>query len=608
MPADEQARVLRARPKVAVVPTPDVPTADAPSGLLAALLDDAPVALAAWGLDGRFLQVNRTFGLLTGRPVAEHPGLTCEDVLGSAAAPVSRVVDWVRATGLPHEPVELTAPGDPDFAANLVASFAPIRDTDGTMVGVGCVMQDVTDQHVQRQLLIYQATHDQLTGLPNRDLFMDRLQVALNKLDRGSDSLAVLFVDLDDFKNVNDSLGHKWGDRLLRTVGMRLERVLRPGDTIARLGGDEFAMLCEGIESSDDALHIGERLVSAAAEAVRDGTDTAEVTASVGVAIAREGDADPGILLRDADLAMYQAKDRGRNQVALFDGEMRERTVARVDVERELRAAIAAGQFVLHYQPIVDTAAGTVLGVEALVRWQHPRRGLLEPSEFIPLAEQTGLIVDLGTWVLDEACRQMAEWDRDGVRPAGRMAVNVSARQLAHTDLPELVARTLERHGLSGDALTLEVSESAVMTSGVPGQVIDRLKELGAQLSVDDFGTGYSSLSYLHRLPVDTLKIDRSFVENLGRDESAEVITSAILQLSHALELAVVAEGVETIDQMQELIGLGCHSMQGFFFSAPLPPDEMGAMLRQPEKLAAAIAAIPRQRPAGTQQAATREP
>jgi EAL domain-containing protein (putative c-di-GMP-specific phosphodiesterase class I) len=286
---------------------------------------------------------------------------------------------------------------------------------------------------------------------------------------------------------------------------------------------------------------------------------------------------------------------------------MRLRTFERIDIERELRTAIDCGQLVLHYQPIVDVAARSMVGVEALVRWQHPRRGLLEPNEFIPLAEQCGLILDLGSWVLDEACRQLAQWEQEGVRPAGRVAVNISARQLANVDLPGLVSETLARHGLSGEALSLEVTESAVMTSGVPGVVIDRLKELGAQLSVDDFGTGYSSLSYLHRLPVDTLKIDRSFVESLGRDEAARVITSAILQLSRALGVDVVAEGVEDLAQIHELIALGCHSMQGFYFSVPLTSAEMGVMLREPERLRASIAAIPRQRAASAEEPAVAE-
>jgi EAL domain-containing protein (putative c-di-GMP-specific phosphodiesterase class I) len=348
-------------------------------------------------------------------------------------------------------------------------------------------------------------------------------------------------------------------------------------------------------------------MVAATAEPVSDEAHTVEVTASVGIALARGSAVDPGALIRDADVAMYQAKDLGRNRVALFDGEMRRQAVERVDVERELRFGIHAGQLVLHYQPIVDVAARSMVGLEALVRWQHPRRGLLEPNEFIPLAEQCGLILDLGSWVLDEASRQLAQWEQEGVRPAGRVAVNISARQLANVDLPGLVSETLARHGLSGEALSLEVTESAVMTSGVPGVVIDRLKELGAQLSVDDFGTGYSSLSYLHRLPVDTLKIDRSFVESLGRDEAARVITSAILQLSRALGVDVVAEGVEDLAQIHELIALGCHSMQGFYFSVPLTSAEMGVMLREPERLRASIAGIPRQRVANAEEPAVAE-
>jgi diguanylate cyclase (GGDEF)-like protein/PAS domain S-box-containing protein len=589
----------------------DLGPIDVPADLLAALLDDSPAAMAVWDRQGRFLRVNGAFAELTGLSPQQHLGRTCDEVLGAAAPGVLRVLDQVFSSGLARKGIELTAPGDPDLAPHLLASFAPVRDTHGEPVAVGCVMQDVTDQHVQRQLLSYQASHDQLTGLPNRNLFMDRLQVALSKLGRSGDAVAVLFFDLDHFKDVNDSLGHKWGDRLLRTVGIRLEGVLRPGDTVARLGGDEFAMLCEGLEGTEDALRIGERMVTATVEPLSDGDDTVRITASVGIAMARGADVDPSTLVRDADVAMYQAKELGRNRVALFDREMRRRAVARVDIERELRAAIVAHQLVLHYQPMVDVIAGRILGIEALVRWAHPDRGLLEPGQFIPLAEQTGLIIDLGAWVLDEACRQLAEWQRAGVRPPGRLAVNLSARELAHNDLPELVAETLARYGVSGDALSLEVTETAVMSGGVPSHVIDGLKELGTQLSVDDFGTGYSSLSYLHRLPVDTLKIDRSFVVGLGHDAAARVVSSAILQLSQVLEVVVVAEGVEDIEQMQELITLGCNTMQGFLFSRPLPPGEMTAMLRNPQRvaaqLAADIAAIPRQRPSAAQPALGKE-
>jgi diguanylate cyclase (GGDEF)-like protein len=448
------------------------------------------------------------------------------------------------------------------------------------------------------------AERDSLTGAANRRTFQQVLERTLATARNGSKPVsAVLFLDVDDFKVVNDSLGHAAGDALLVAVTERISNLVREGDLVARLGGDEFAIL-----TSDDAdLHrsraMAERLVRElhVPYLIRD--EQVGVTVSIGIASARGTEQTAEEVLRNADVAMYMAKANGKARFAIFDPGMHAAIRERHELGAQLQHAVELEQLRLVYQPIVALDSGEVRGLEALVRWQHPERGLLEPCEFIPMAEQSGLIVELGAWVLDEACRQMASWERDGVRPAGRMAVNLSARQLARTDLPALVAETLRRHGLSGDALSLEVTESTAMASGVTGDVIDQLKALGAQLSVDDFGTGYSSLSYLHRLPVDTLKIDRSFVESLGHDEAARVITSAILQLSRALELTVVAEGVAELEQMQELIDLGCSGMQGFLFSVPLTPEEMGSMLRDPDSLASALSAIPMQRGAQADQA-----
>jgi diguanylate cyclase (GGDEF)-like protein len=384
-------------------------------------------------------------------------------------------------------------------------------------------------------------------------------------------TIAVLFVDADHFKVINDSLGHDAGDKLLVMVSERLVQAVRPGDTVARFGGDEFVVLCEGLLHQSDAVEIGERIRSMAEEPfVLDGQNY-WITVSSGIATTDSPHTPPADLLRDADSAMYQAKDTGRARATLFADFMRTRAVRRLDTELALRSALSKGEFILHYQPIVNLRTKRISGAEALVRWNHPNKGLVGPDSFIPVAEETGLIVPLGEWVLCEACRQARRWQQS--RPELGdfvVSVNLSGRQIAHRDLARVVSAALEDSGLDPGSLSLEITESVLMGDAHASiKVLRKLKDIGVGLCVDDFGTGYSSLSYLKRFPVDVLKIDRSFVDGLGVDGEDSAIVKATIGLAQALGLTTIAEGVETAVQVRELSALGCDQAQGYFFSRP---------------------------------------
>jgi diguanylate cyclase (GGDEF)-like protein len=429
----------------------------------------------------------------------------------------------------------------------------------------------MTDPDSGHDGLAHRVLHDPLTDLPNRTLFLDRLALALARLRRNEASIAVLFIDLDDFKMVNDSLGHGAGDRLLVELGERLRRAIRPSDTIARFGGDEFVVLCEDITDARGAVAVGERIVDAASVPfLLDGREM-YVSASVGVALALDADATPETLLRDADAAMYRAKERGRGRVEVFDEALRVRIMERLDLENGLRRALQRDELRVYYQPEVSLSQDRMVAVEALVRWEHPERGLLEPADFIPLAEETGLIVDIGEWVLGQACRQVAAWRANGADID--VAVNMSARQLVQPDIVEVVRRALDESGLPPDALCLEITESAVMRD--PEATLATLtlvKELGVKVALDDFGVGFSSLAQLKEmLPLHALKVDRSFISGLADDERNSAIVAAVVMMANTLGLTAIAEGVETEAQAQQARALGCDISQGYFFTAPEP-------------------------------------
>jgi diguanylate cyclase (GGDEF)-like protein len=488
-------------------------------------------------------------------------------------------LDQIRTAAVDVPVIVLSGRADEELARRAVQDGAQDYLVKGQVDGrllVRSVSYAIERKRAEAQLA-HQALHDQLTGLPNRALFLDRLGQALARLGRRDTACAVLFCDLDRFKVINDSLGHAAGDRLLVDVATRLFGVLRTGDSAARFGGDEFVVLCEEIDGEQQAIRIAERLSAAlSAPFLLDGEEVF-VRTSIGIALAVDQTARADALIRDADAAMYRAKERGGGVYEVFDDAMRERAVERQHVEHALHRAIDRHELEVHYQPQVRMATGALYGVEALVRWRHPERGLLGPAEFIATAEETGIIHQLGLHVLEVACAQSATWQARRPEVPVRMSVNLSARQLQHPELVATVADVLERTRADPGLLCLEVTETTVMEDlGAMGKVLDGLKELGITLAVDDFGTGYSSLRALQRLPFDIVKIDRSFVTGMHRSEQESAIVAAVISLSHALGKRTVAEGVEVVEQVERLRGLGCDVGQGYHYARPKPPGELG--------------------------------
>ena len=443
---------------------------------------------------------------------------------------------------------------------------------DGHVDHVLAMTTDITTLKRTEAELAHQALHDPLTGLANRALLLDQLTRILLRRDRPAGSVALLFLDLDRFKVVNDSLGHTAGDQLLFAAAERLVGVLRPDDIVARLGGDEFVVLLEGLDDLREPVSLAQRIHRALKEPVMVDGNEVFTTVSIGIAVTTSSDDTADGLLRDADAAMYLAKARGRDRYEIFDEDLRTQATERLRTETYLRRAVEMGEIEVYYQPELSLDTGEMVGVEALARWHHPVAGLLEAGAFIELAEDSGLILDLGAWVLGEACRQAGVWRREHPDHDLTMRVNLSARQIAQPTLVDLVVGALERGGLEPPSLCLEITETALMADPAAGlKVLQDLRALGVRLAIDDFGTGYSSLSYLKRFPVDVLKIDRSFVDGLGEDPEDTAIVTAIISLSRALGLRVVAEGVETRRQLDELRRLGCDRAQGFMFARPRP-------------------------------------
>jgi diguanylate cyclase (GGDEF)-like protein/excisionase family DNA binding protein len=433
--------------------------------------------------------------------------------------------------------------------------------------------------------LLNAARTDPLTGLPNRRLFTERVEQARARRARHGGRIAVLFLDLDGFKLVNDGLGHAAGDAVLIQVGERLRSVLREEDTVARLGGDEFGVLLEDIVDTSDAVAASERLSAAIAEPIEAEGRRWSVRASIGVAVGSDRATSADELLRNADTAMYRAKSAATAPVAVFEPSMHAAQVARLELDSALREALARSELSLRYQPIIELSTGRVAAVEALVRWEHPQRGLLLPPEFIPIAEETGLVVGVGAWVLGEATRQLAAWLDDGIAADTYLSVNTSVRQLLDAAFPDTVERVLADAGLSPDRLVLEVTESLmVVEDTMAPDALRRLRARGVRVAIDDFGTGYSSLGRLRALPVDAIKIDRSFVDGLGREPEKAAIVSAALAVSRALGLGVTAEGVETAEQLAILVDLGCAHAQGFLFAPPLTAERVAALLASPTR------------------------
>jgi diguanylate cyclase (GGDEF)-like protein len=536
-----------------------------------------PVGLGYWDRALRAQWLNTALAELSDLSASEHVGRSVTETLGFSPVIALNLLR-VLATGRSVSDVELTAEG-----RVWTSSYFPVRN-GARLLGVGAVVIDVTEQREAARALTHSATHDALTGLPNRALFSDRLEVALAQAERTGALVAVLFCDVDRFKLVNDSLGHAAGDALLQTAGERLADVVRQGDTVARLGGDEFALLCTEVADIAEARAVGERVCAVLREPIQVGERRLTSTMSVGVAVGTPGEREVEDLLRDADVAMYQAKDSGRDQVAVFDARLRNSANERFELHSDLREAIAAGDITVAYQPVVrlgnhngDGTLGAITGMEALARWRRPGHGNVPPVSFIPMAEDLGLIHALGEHVLRTACGAVADWRAETGRPLV-VAVNMSALQLADHGCVDMVARVLDEVGLPPAALELEITESVLMLD--VEQSLSRLAELralGVSVAVDDFGTGYSSLAYLRDLPVDVLKIDRSFTSRLPDDQP---MFAFIVELARAIGAVTVVEGVETDEELRLVTELGCDMAQGFYLSRPLTPDAFGRFLR----------------------------
>jgi diguanylate cyclase (GGDEF)-like protein/PAS domain S-box-containing protein len=546
-------------------------------------LEHAPIGMAVVGLDGRWLEVNRAMCQILGRSEADMLATTWEDVTDADDLATHRrsIGALLDGHGDVHR-VEMRYRHSKGHRVWVNLSAALVRSHSGDPRYFIVQVEDITERRLAQAKLAHQAAHDALTGLPNRALLLDRLRHALARQVRSDGGVAVMFLDLDRFKVVNDSMGHTAGDELLCRVAERLSAELRPGDSVSRLGGDEFVVLLEDVDSTEDACEVADRLGASLVQPISVGDASVVVTASIGIAMARHAGSDADALLRDADTAMYRAKERGKDCYEIFDSGMRTAAVGKLETERVLRAAVEEGRLRVFYQPTVDLETGTVDGAEALLRIETASGSVLGPTDFIAVAEESGLIATIGIGVLEAACRQAVEWRRQlGDNAPRRVAVNLSSRQLSHMRIAEAVTRALKSSGASADMLALEITETVLMESS-PATLaeLSALRELGVSLGVDDFGTGYSSLTYLKRFPLDFVKVDRSFVDGLDYDPGCEAIVSAIIGLGRALGLRTVAEGVETAAQLERLRALGCSGAQGFYFARAIPADHVTALLR----------------------------
>ena len=459
-------------------------------------------------------------------------------------------------------------------------SGEPVFDRDGRFAGYRGIARDITQSRQAEEKIRRLAHFDELTGLPNRTMFMQTLQRAFSLAQRRGKEFALFFIDLDRFKNINDSLGHESGDRLLQDVARRLRHHLRESDTVARLGGDEFVVLVEDSADPRELNAIAQNILNAVGRPCVLSGQEYHVTGSIGISTFPADGQDPATLLKNADIAMYLAKDRGKNNFQFYSAQQNAHSFERLALESALRHALGRGEFALHYQPKVDIGSGRIVGVEALLRWNHPDLGMVLPNQFIPLAEETGLIVPIGRWVLQIACAQMSAWRREGL-PALRVAVNLSARQFSDDALIDDIAEALVEASLAPDGLELEITESMVMQNPERAvTTLSRLREMGITVSIDDFGTGYSSLGYLKRFPIDNVKVDRSFIKDLPHDTDDAAITRAVIAMAQSLRIRVIAEGVETREQLHFLRDHDCDECQGYYLSRPLPASEFALLAR----------------------------
>jgi diguanylate cyclase (GGDEF)-like protein/PAS domain S-box-containing protein len=514
----------------------------------------------------------------TGRPVGEVFNIIDASTRQPVLNPMALAMRGNRTVGLTPNCLLVRRDG---FESAIEDSAAPIHDRQGRVTGAVMVFHDVSAARALSMRMAYLAQHDSLTDLPNRVLFNDRLTQAMAMAYRHEMTLAVLYLDIDRFKHVNDSSGHAIGDRLLQSVAVRLQACVRSSDTVSRQGGDEFViLLCEVAHATDASVAADKMLAALSEPHLIDGLEL-RISASIGIVTYPMDGTSVESLVKNADTAMYRAKDCGRNNYQFFTAEMNVHALERQNLESDLRHALERNEFVLHYQPKVNVRTGAITGVEALVRWRHPTRRLIRPSRFISIAEESGLIVPIGKWVLREACRQAKNWQREGLLPM-KVAINVSTVELRAKNFVEGVRSTLSETGLAASYLELEVTETFLMQDATStALVLHELKDLGVQLALDDFGTGYSSLSHLRRFPIDTLKIDHSFIRHLTTDASDAGIVSAVVNMGKSLRMRVVAEGVETLEQYTLLKKHRCPEAQGFYFSEPVIPEEIIELFAQ---------------------------
>jgi len=573
-------------------PDPSLP-AELQIAYLGGVLDHLPQGIGVFDAELKLLYWNARFLEVLDLPAdAVHVGVPFEDLIMFRAArgeygpgdPVEHVrVRKALALRFEAHRFERTRPN----GHTHLVSGEPLL-IDGKLAGFITTYTDITELRQTEERLNHLAHHDPLTGLANRLTLDEHLRLRVAEGARDHRRLAVLFLDLDRFKTINDSLGHQMGDALLVMAGRRLHAAVRQTDLVARLGGDEFVVVLTSVDQEASIAHVAAKILTALSAPYVVNGEVLHAPPSIGISVFPDDAQDAVSLLRSADTAMYHAKAQGRANYQFYSEELNRSAMARLDLERKLRNAAAGGEFELWYQPQYRACDGQAIGVEALLRWRHPQDGLIPPDRFIPICEDNGMILDIGRWVMEKACAQLASWRNAGLAPL-RMAINVSARQLRDTRIIDLLRAQIERHGIGSGELEFEVTESSVMERPDEAAfILGRIKALGVSLAIDDFGTGHSSLAYLKRFPLDRLKIDRSFVSDIEHDCNDAAIVSAAISLAHGLGLEVVAEGVESAVQWAQLKALGCDELQGYHFSRPLPAEQLEPLLRAALNLPAA--------------------
>jgi diguanylate cyclase (GGDEF)-like protein/PAS domain S-box-containing protein len=547
-------------------------------------LDCIGDAVISTDVSGNITFLNLVAEEMTGwklKDVAGHPMVEAFQIVNAKTRkivenPMAKATELNRKGNLPMDSILIRRNGSEIYIED---SVAPIHDHDGRVVGSVLVFRDVSAARAMAEQIAHSAEHDLLTGLPNRLLLNDRVGQAIAMAQRHLGKVAVLFLDMDGFKHINDSLGHPAGDKLLQSIANRLKDCVRAPDTVSRQGGDEFVVLLQEVKDPEDVAIAAKRLLKSLAETYSMGQRDLHITASIGVSLYPDDGLDAETLIKNADTAMYQAKENGRQTYQFFKSEMNVKAVERQSIEEDLRRALERKEFSLHYQPKIDLKTGAITGAEALLRWMHPTRGSIPPLQFIPIAEDSGLILPIGSWVMREACRQARVW-RDAGLPLATIAVNVSAVQFRNENFLEDLFATLTETRLDPKYLELELTESVLMKhTELAASILTILRGKGVQVSVDDFGTGYSSLSYLQKFPLDALKIDQSFVRWITTNPNEATLVSAIIRMGQSLHLRVIAEGVETAEDLAFLKAHDCDEAQGYYFSRPVPAEQFAKLL-----------------------------